>query len=205
MGLFSKKRPGSGSSAGPENSSKPTITAEQQKVIMQKRIQIKQAQEEALERLPLRKLYIVLWIRNDPPEQNDFHWGFYYHKTAAGGAKYHIKELSSGWITDHGTTGGVMKSLFLCVLIEIGTISESSEATFDQIVRTYDRTLNTIQGLTCRVWVMKIIPLLVRQGLLRCNDVKALQAECMNFGNRYARSAAAAEQPRPIMVATTCF
>lgn len=34
---------------------------------------IRKAQEDALARLPLNTLYIVLYIRSDPPQPNDFH------------------------------------------------------------------------------------------------------------------------------------
>ncbi|EFW20478.1 conserved hypothetical protein [Coccidioides posadasii str. Silveira] len=66
---------------------------------------IKKAQEDALARLPLNTLFIVLYIRSDPPQSNDFHWGYYFHTSAQGGLKYHMRNLGGGWFPDHGPTG----------------------------------------------------------------------------------------------------
>lgn len=38
---------------------------------------IKQLQDEALRNLSPNTLYIVLYLRSDPPEPNNFHWGFF--------------------------------------------------------------------------------------------------------------------------------
>nr|KMM72953.1 hypothetical protein CPAG_09243 [Coccidioides posadasii RMSCC 3488] len=65
---------------------------------------IKKAQEDALARLPLNTLFIVLYIRSDPPQSNDFHWGYYFHTSAQGGLKYHMRNLGGGWFPDHGPT-----------------------------------------------------------------------------------------------------
>ncbi|KMU85036.1 hypothetical protein CIHG_02819 [Coccidioides immitis H538.4] len=73
---------------------------------------IKKAQEDALARLPLNTLFIVLYIRSDPPQSNDFHWGYYFHTSAQGGLKYHMRNLGGGWIPDHGPTGGVFQVQF---------------------------------------------------------------------------------------------
>lgn len=168
-------------------------------------LHIKQVQEEALRGLPLRRLYIILFIRNYPPIANDFHWGFYYHKTIVGGTKYHIKNIHTGWIADHEPTGGVFKSLFLCVLIEIGSIPADKEEKLDQIMKSLDKSLKDISGITCRVWIFTILPLLIQAGLLRCNDLESLQQECFNWGNAYMDSAASNDQPRPVRVSSQCF
>ena len=135
--------------------------AEGQKAAREKTLQIKQLQESALAALPQRKIYIVLWIRNFPPVANDFHWGFYYHKTESGGTKYHMRNLGSGWIADHGNTDGVFKSLFLCVLIEIGSIHVDKGGILDQIMRSYDSTANSTPGFSCRVWIFMILKFLI--------------------------------------------
>ena len=166
---------------------------------------IKRWQEAALEALPQRKLYIGLWLRDINPEPNNFHWGFYHHINKLGGTKYHMTNVSRGWIAGHGTTGGVFKSIFLCVLIQIGSIPAVREEEFDRIMRSYDDTVNSIPGVTCRVWIFTILPHLIEAGLLHCEDLDALQKECFDFGNAQAMSAVDNKQPRPVMVSSTCF
>ena len=195
----------SSSNTSSKASSSATNAADKLKAAREKALQIKQLQEEALAALPLNKLYIVLWIRNDPPIANDFHWGMYYHKTKKAGTKYHMKNLGPGWIADHGTTSGVFKSQFLCVLIEIGTISADNEGTLDRIMRSYDDTANTIPGFTCRVWVLMILPHLIQLGLLRCSDLAGLEQECFIFGNECMNAAAGNDQPRPVRVSRRCL
>lgn len=130
------------------NSTGGTIPAERAKVARERALQIKRAQEQALVSLPQRHLYIILWIRRDPPITNDFHWGFYYHKNASGGTKYHMRNVGGGWLPDHGPTGGVFKSNFLCVLVQIASIPADEEQRLDQLMRTYDSNVNSIPGVT---------------------------------------------------------
>ncbi|KAL4881775.1 hypothetical protein BJY04DRAFT_188099 [Aspergillus karnatakaensis] len=80
---------------------------------------IKRAQEDQLAQLPVNNLYIVLWIRDDPPRPNDFHWAYYFHTISSRGTKYHVKDIGNGWIADHAPTGGIFKSLFLHVVIKL--------------------------------------------------------------------------------------
>ncbi|OJD10819.1 hypothetical protein ACJ73_09685 [Blastomyces percursus] len=156
---------------------------------------IRKAQEDALARLPLNTLYIVLWIRSDPPRPNDFHWGYYFHTTPRLGLKYHV----NGWITDHGSTGGVFKSNFLCVLVEIASVPPAKHSHLDQVIRSRDRDLNSIPDVTCRVWLVVILQALIQAGVVRCSSVEALQQECMAFGNQYSAAAAENIQPRPVV------
>ena len=200
--MFQSKPSSSNNSA--KASSTATKVAGIQKTGREGALQIKRLQEQALRDLPPRKLHIVLWIRNDPPSANDFHWGFYYHKTEDGGTKYHMKNLGSGWIADHGPTGGVFKSQFLCVLVEIGTISADNEGQLDQIMRSLDSSANTTPGFTCRVWIFTLLPLLIQLDLLRCSDLAALEQECFSFGNECMISASKNNQPRPVRVSRRC-
>ncbi|KAL4916556.1 hypothetical protein BDW62DRAFT_103327 [Aspergillus aurantiobrunneus] len=166
---------------------------------------IKKAQEDALARLPLNTLFIVLYIRSDPPQPNDFHWGYYFHTRAQGGLKYHMRNLGGGWIPDHGPTGGVFKSNFLCVLIEIANVPHAKHGSLDQIMRSRDGDVNSIPGITCRVWLMVILRELIRQGIVRCSNIDGLQQECMAFGNQYSSGAANNTQPRPVVRSTLCL
>ena len=166
---------------------------------------IKRTQEEALARLPLNALYIVLYIRSDPPRPNDFHWGYYFHTSPRGGLKYHMRNLGGGWIPDHGTTGGVFKSNFLCVLIQIANVPLAKHSLLDQIMRSHDGDVNSIPGVTCRVWLMAILQKLIQHGIVHCSNVDALQQECMVFGNQYSAGAAMNTQPRPVVSSRLCF
>ncbi|RAH49304.1 uncharacterized protein BO95DRAFT_487576 [Aspergillus brunneoviolaceus CBS 621.78] len=168
---------------------------------------IRKIQDDILAGLPLNTLYIVLHIRNDPPGQNDFHWGLYFHDRVTGGVKYHVTNPSSegrGWPADHARTAGVMRSNLLCALDLIATIPSDKVAQVDPIMRFHDEHLNSMPGLTCRVWVLTIVKKPVEQGLVRCNDLKALEAECFALGNHFLKTAAAAIQPRPIIKSRVC-
>ncbi|EMF09345.1 uncharacterized protein SEPMUDRAFT_166072 [Sphaerulina musiva SO2202] len=166
---------------------------------------IRRLQDLALASLPVRGLFIVLWIRSDPPGPNDFHWGLYFHRSGTdGGTKYHITNLSRGWINDHGSTKGVFKSSFLCVLIQIATIPLQAVVQMDGIARSKDRELNQIPGLTCRVWVMQIIAILRANSLVKCGDINALQNEIFQIGNRYRFGAINNDQPRPVTRSQLC-
>lgn len=202
--LVMSRSESSGVKPASNTSSGPVTASERQKAAKEGALLVKQSQESALAALPLNRLYIGLWIRHDPPIANDFHWGFYYHKTVKGGTKYHMKGLGSGWIADHGSTRGVFKSQFLCVLIEIGRIPADKEGTLDQVIRSRDGSANDIPGMTCRVWLFTILPFLVQSGLVRCNDLQGLQQECFDFGNANMASAARNEQPRPVTVSNLC-
>ena len=81
----------------------------------------------------------------------------------------------------------------------------------DRIMRTFDHDLNTV-GLTCRVWVRWVLEVM-RQPVLdspscptvpphvpiiRFDDVVALEAEAMAWGNERAQSTIDNVQPRPV-------
>ncbi|DAA77655.1 TPA_exp: Uncharacterized protein A8136_6201 [Trichophyton benhamiae CBS 112371] len=165
---------------------------------------IKKLQEEALSRLPLDSLYIVLWIRADPPVSNDFHWGYYFHTAKLKGHKYHMKNMGHGWIADHGPTNGVFKSNFLCVLIQIASIPPEKKSLVDQIMRSRDGDVNSIPGMSCRVWVLTIAEKLSENGLVRYTSRDALEQECFRVGNQYSAAAAENTQPRPVVRSEVC-
>ncbi|PYH44047.1 uncharacterized protein BP01DRAFT_87927 [Aspergillus saccharolyticus JOP 1030-1] len=164
----------------------------------------KKAQEEALARISPNTLYIALWIRSDPPQADDFHWGYYFHTDSSGGIQYHVKGLNAGWITDHGREGGIFKSNFLCVLIQIATIPAVKHRQLDQIMRSRDADLNSIPNVTCRVWLTTILGQMIEHGLVRCSRVDALERECKDFGNQYSGGAQRNEQPRPVVTSRLC-
>ena len=85
----------------------------------------------------------------------DFYWGFYFHESLQSGVEYYIRNLGNGWIPDHGPTGNISKSNFLCVLVQVGTVSEVARSALDEIMRSHDSEVNTMHGVTCRVWVLE--------------------------------------------------
>ncbi|KAK2810171.1 hypothetical protein FQN50_003141 [Emmonsiellopsis sp. PD_5] len=192
----------SSTSGTSKSSAKPSSTP---KTPREGAAEIKRAPEQALSRLALNTLYIVLYIRFDPPRQNDFHWGFYFHTHSTGGSKYHIRNLGNGWIPDHGPSGGVFKSNFLCVLIQIALVPEAKKPQLDQIMRSLDSNINAIPGVSCRVWLFTVLQGLVQHGIVRCTDLAALQQECMGIGNQYMADAAVNRQPRPVVRSTLCL
>lgn len=180
--------------------------ADQHKIALAKErgAAIKKLQDRALESLALNKLFIVLWIRSDPPVPDDFHWAFYLHTSPQGGLTYEVKGLGSGWIPEHSETGGIFKTNFLCVLIEIATIEPAKHGIFDSLVRSYDEDLRAIPGVTCRVWLLEVIRLLAANRLVKCQDPSVLERECKDIGNRHSTQAAENEQPRPVLKAGSC-
>ncbi|KAB8271637.1 hypothetical protein BDV30DRAFT_213315 [Aspergillus minisclerotigenes] len=71
-------------------------------------------------------------------------------------------------------------------------------------MRSHDGDINSIPGVTCRVWVMTIIQKLIQNGIVLCNDCNALERECMGFGNQYNAAAAKNDQPRPVVKSKLC-
>lgn len=120
------------------------------------------------------------------------------------GTKYHIKNLSSGWITGHGNTGGVMKSIFLCVLIQIGTIDPVRAAQLESIMRSYDGQLTSISNINCATWLSTVLEKLVQQSLVHSTDIPGLRDECLAFGNEHMATARDNRHPRPVVTSNKC-
>lgn len=157
--------------------------------------------------LKIGGLYVILFIRGFPPQQDNFHWGLYLHTTPNSGTKYHIKNQGSGWITDHGTTHGVFKSFLLVGLFRIADISASWEDYVDRTLRSYDSQVNT-PGVTCKVWLFWVLGLLTKESngytVLKCNSLTELEREILDWGNLKAPGAANNEQPRSLAASRIC-
>lgn len=153
-------------------------------------------------------LYMAIYLRTDPHTLNNFHWALYLHLSpTTGGIKYHIRNQGDGWMTDHGQTAGIKKEFLLVGLVRIADIPGEviADGAVDNLMRTFDGDVNT-PGQTCRVWLFEVLKLLqqpVRSSLgpvrvLKCDDVEALAAEVMAWGNQHAQSAIENAQPRPV-------
>lgn len=133
---------------------------------------------------------------------NDFHWGYYLHNSSEGGVKYHVKNLGSGWIA--GKTNGVFKSNFLCVLIQIASVPQAKHGQLDQIMRAHDSNLNSMENISCRVWLMTGLRALVQNDIVQCSNPDELEKECFDFGNQFSTAAAENDQPRPVVKSKFC-
>lgn len=147
-------------------------------------------------------LYIALFIRDDPPKPNDYHWALYHHHINSG-IKYHITNEGNGWIPGHGPESGtgILKAFLLVGLIQIATIPSTSSAqeTLDRVCRSYDGHLNDSENRTCRTWLLDVLRDLQEQmGVLNGVDIKSLEKEAMDWGNKYAFEACRNVQPRPV-------
>ncbi|KAJ5272682.1 hypothetical protein N7478_007807 [Penicillium angulare] len=156
----------------------------------------------------INSLYILLYIGHDPPQPNNFHWAFYFHRDhQQGGTKYHVKDIGQGWIADHSDIRFIMKEFLLVGLFKIADVPHGQEDFLDQTMRTFDDKLNTPET-TCRVWILWVFDILQQprdgQRILKSNDLAKLEIEIKEWGNQCAMSAARNEQPRPVCAPLLC-
>jgi hypothetical protein len=169
--------------------------------------EIRKKQFDLLASLPQNTLYINLYIRSDPPLANDFHCAFYLHcgtDTVPGGYKYHVRGINDNWIPGHESVVRIVSENYLCVMIQIATLPPSIHERVGEIMKTHDATLNSIHGISCRVWLLMVLRLLVEEGLVRCK-AEELERECFDFGNQFSLSASLNEQPRPVVRSMLSF
>ncbi|KAF2759039.1 hypothetical protein EJ05DRAFT_537401 [Pseudovirgaria hyperparasitica] len=156
----------------------------------------------ALSDLQSNGIYVILFLRDDQPDPDNFHWGLYHHHNAdSGGWKYHIKGRTGYWHADHGHTKGVFKSFLLIGLFHICTIPPGWEAHVDAVMRQYDGVLNNNPATSCSAWLFWVLAQLqkpVNGYRILSADLGYLEREIKDFGNMHSRSAVANNQPRPI-------
>lgn len=161
---------------------------------------LRRDQAHVRDTLATSALYVVLYLRSDPPLPDDFHWTIYLHTGNPSGYQYHVVGRNGMWDPDHQFVSNIMSGLGLCVLIEIATIRQDDTiyARVDQILKSYDATLNMVSGLTCRTWVLRVLHMLVGAGIVHFN-VEELEKECLDFGNCFSVAASCGVQPRPVV------
>lgn len=91
-----------------------------------------------------------------------------------------MKTLGVGCMIDHGPKANVFDSRFLCTLIQIASIPAKREL-LDEKIRSFDDSVNSIVGITCGVWVLRVIEVLIQNGLAYCSDLPGLEAECLGL------------------------
>ena len=152
-------------------------------------------------------LYIILFYRST--NDNDFHWGLYYHiNPNDGGWKYHILGSHEHWFPDHGfgmTTGALAsnKLVGLVRVTNLGVGRDVPEAV-RRIITAEDEKLGEIVGLTCRIYVARACGRLKAGLYLDFSDWTRLQTEVFEFGNRARTDFAEGQgpKPRPVMRST---
>lgn len=153
-------------------------------------------------------LYVHLTYRGHPPGLDNYHWGLYLHiNHVNGGTKYHITNRGidgTHWITDHGRTAGVFKSMRLVGLFRIAQVSIERFEEADGIIRTFDESLNDVEGRTCRTWALEVMALLNEVSIVQCQSFEALNREILDWANDNVQSAVLAQQPRPLADSSLC-
>lgn len=133
-------------------------------------------------------VYIVLHLRSTDPDDNTFHWGLYHHyqptEDDALGYKYHVQNIGDNWMTDHSATSGILKSMALVVVVRIirNILTANYVSQFQQLVRADHTNVNIIPSMPCRIWLFRALQRLQHAGLLRCNDLNALEQEVRKIG-----------------------
>ncbi|KAK7541672.1 hypothetical protein BKA81DRAFT_79137 [Phyllosticta paracitricarpa] len=159
----------------------------------------------ALEELKPQGLYVALYIRDDPPKPNDFHWALYLHEiNGKGGTKYHVKGRQGRWMADHTETKGLLKEFLLVGLFQIAAVPDGLQRQVDEAFRSLDEKINEVD-VTCRTWVFRVLEILRQseQSLIQ-EDMDALETEVKEWGNQHSLSASKNEQPRPIGISKSC-
>ncbi|PYI02233.1 hypothetical protein BO78DRAFT_351911 [Aspergillus sclerotiicarbonarius CBS 121057] len=146
-------------------------------------------------------LYVALFIRDDPPKPNDYHWALYHHRRNSG-TKYHIRNEGSGWMAAHGpeSATGILKTFLLVGLFQIAKVPSTTLAqeTLDRVFRSYDEKLNGDEKFTCRTWVLRVLRDLQEElGVLDGIELEHLEKEMLEWGNQYRFEASRNVQPRP--------
>lgn len=144
-------------------------------------------------------LYIILFLRDAP---DSFHWGLYHHTSSNRGIKYHIRQMGSSWIADHGETGGATKSIYLIGFLRIAQVPAEKVGDVNHIITNVPYT--SVPGLNCHTWAMECIRRLVDAGFVRCSNLDQLAREAQAFAVSEYESAGLNKQPRPVQDSRLC-
>ncbi|KAI0649416.1 hypothetical protein C8Q79DRAFT_512159 [Trametes meyenii] len=214
MFTFKSSRSGSSSGAGHATGTAPTPN------------QGRVGSSEGIDpRLRVGAIYLVLFIRMDfhpganPSTPNagterTFHWGLYHHEhPTQGGHKYHIQNVgrgsSTGWVSDHKLTRGVMRSMLLAGVLRIGYCPPENAQDLFRIMQSWPLNQNPpgFPQLTCRTWTLHMIRTLSAdpRQYVRCPDIFALENEAVQWGGHQWQGALGAHKPRPIEDSRVCL
>ncbi|TFK51766.1 hypothetical protein OE88DRAFT_1628741 [Heliocybe sulcata] len=144
-------------------------------------------------------LYIMLFARATP---NDYHWALYHHTHPTKGTKWHIRNVSDVWMTDHNVIRDATKQFLLMGFLRIAVIPPERLEEADELIRSipYNEP-----GNTCRTWVLDAIHTLREVGIVRCDDIDQLEAEAKAFGFSQFYDTSENKQPRPVVDSHVCI
>ena len=82
-------------------------------------------------------------------------------------------------------TAGVFKSRALIGLVRVAMIPGEHKEKIKQLIKEDDKTLDEIEGIDCRVWVLRVLGRLRDVGLLKCGDatIAAIEEEITVWAN----------------------
>ncbi|KAH8671892.1 hypothetical protein BGZ60DRAFT_406115 [Tricladium varicosporioides] len=162
-------------------------------------------QPHSLSDLTPNSLYIALYSR-DGDDLGKFHWAIYHqHNAQIGGMKYHIRGNVGRWIAAHESTKGILKEFLLVGLVRIASINEEEKKDkVDRLARVEDKTVNQIEGTTCRVWVRRFCERLRDEGLVTFESWERLERELVNWGIKHNQGSLDCVQPRPLWDSRVC-
>jgi hypothetical protein len=114
-------------------------------------------------------LYIPLLLGRKTPD-TDFYWALYHHYDQSnGGYKLYIRSIGTGltgWIAGRALTKGVSTFLYVIECFAVVSINPLEKFTLLDVVKKVDTRLNSIHGLTYRVWLFSALLHLKGAGLI---------------------------------------
>lgn len=140
-------------------------------------------------------LHVLLFLRQD---RGSYHWALYHNHSSRRGWTYEIRNVGSDglWMADHVSTWSVHKRLFLVGAYTVGPVAADRHETVHRIASSMDDELNVIPGLTCRVWLLRVLELLDTAGVVAVPS--DIEDKVKAFGEANWDSASSAVKPRPI-------
>jgi hypothetical protein len=129
------------------------------------------------------------------------YWAVCHHyDRSTGGYKLYIRGIGTGltgWIAGHALTKGVSTFLYVIGYFAVVSINPLEKFTLLDVVKKVDTRLNSIHGLTYRVWLFSALLHLKGAGLIpKSYSVHGVESEAIAFKMHF-NSAVLGEQPRP--------
>lgn len=118
------------------------------------------------------------------PETNNFQWELYLRRYAdRRGTKYRDENSNGRWVTDPDTIKRVTESELLLGLLRIADVDPSERSRVHEYIKADDESLDSISGMSCRVWVQRALERLRIEGDIGFERWEILEQETLMFGN----------------------
>lgn len=137
-------------------------------------------------------LYIALYARDDP---SSFHWAIYHHWSSTRGTKFHIRNIGSGWFSEHEPNSGIMKEFLLVGLMKIADVPADLTEALHASITAVPHDSPTVN---CLSWVRDSLEAAMSAGAVRRFSIDELEQDARAFGASQFDDAAQNVQPRPI-------